>query len=140
MVIINAKDLIAGRLATEVSKRALNGEKIDIVNSEKAIITGKKETILKKYKERRERGHPFKGPYFPTMPDRLLRRIVRGMLPYKKERGLKAYKNVMCYIVIPKNLESEKLETIKNAHIAKSGALKFITIEDICKSLRRWKQ
>lgn len=137
MTTINAKDLIAGRLATTVAKRALEGEKIDIVNSEKAIITGKKESIMQKYKEMREKGHPYKGPYFPTMPDRFLRRIIRGMLPYKQERGRKAFENIMCYIGIPKELESKKLETIKNVHISKSRAIKFITIEQICNLLRK---
>jgi large subunit ribosomal protein L13 len=137
MTIINAKDLIAGRLATEVAKRALLGEKIDIVNSEKALITGKKETILKKYKEKKEKGHPYKGPFFPTMPDRFLRRIIRGMLPYKQEKGRKAFKNIMCYIGIPKKFESEKLETIKKAHITNSKSIRYMSIEKICQYLKK---
>lgn len=135
--IIDAKDLIVGRLSTQMAKRALQGEKIDIVNSEKAILTGRKESIIKKYKEKRDRGHPFKGPFYPTMPDRILRRTIRGMLPYKQEKGIKAFKNIMCYIGIPKPLGSEKLETIKNAHISKSKSMNFITLEELCRSIRK---
>ena len=65
MTVIDAKDLVLGRLATAVAKRALLGESIDIVNCEKAIITGNKKTILKRYQQRRDRGIPTKGPFFP---------------------------------------------------------------------------
>ncbi|MFH1376689.1 MAG: 50S ribosomal protein L13 [Candidatus Woesearchaeota archaeon] len=137
MATINAKDLIAGRLATVVAKRALLGEKINIVNSEQTIIIGKKESIIKKYKELKDKGYPFKGPFFQTLPDRFLRRMIRGMLPYKQERGLKAFKNIMCYLGIPKEFKSEKLETIKNVHISKSKATRFTTIGEVCKALRK---
>jgi len=53
-MIVDAKDLIVGRLATVVSKKALMGEKIDIVNCEKAIITGKKTEIYSRLKKRGE--------------------------------------------------------------------------------------
>lgn len=137
MTTINAQDLIAGRLATEVSKRALQGEKIDIVNSEKAIITGKKDMVINRYREKKERGHPFKGPFLSMRADKFLRRIIRGMLPYKQEKGKRAFKNIMCYLGIPEELESKKLETIKNAHITKSKTTNFITVEKLCKSLKK---
>jgi len=35
--VIDAKDLVLGRMASAVAKRLLNGEKIIIVNAEKAV-------------------------------------------------------------------------------------------------------
>ena len=48
--VIDATDLILGRLSSIIAKKALLGEKIDIINSENAVITGKKEFILRNYK------------------------------------------------------------------------------------------
>ena len=137
MTVIDASDLICGRLATVVAKRALLGEKISIVNSEKAVITGKKEYLLRHYKEKAARGNPLKGPFQPKMPDRFLRRIIRGMLPYKQEKGLKAYKSVLCYIGIPDEFKSQKLETIESAHIKNSKALKYMTVGEICRLIKK---
>ncbi len=53
MKVIDAKDLILGRLASLVAKELLNGEEIVIVNAEECAITGSKESILQKYRERR---------------------------------------------------------------------------------------
>ena len=78
-MIINGENLILGRLATYTAKQALLGEKIDIINSEKIVITGKKKDLIKRYKQRAEKGNPLKGPFFPKMPDRFVRRAIRTM-------------------------------------------------------------
>ena len=49
-MIIDATNLLVGRLATVVAKKALLGGKIDIVNAEKAIISGPKRLVINKYK------------------------------------------------------------------------------------------
>jgi large subunit ribosomal protein L13 len=136
MVLIDGTDLILGRFATVISKRALLGEKIDIVNCENIIVTGDKKTILTKYKERVARGNPQKGPFFKKMPDRFVRRAIRGMLPYKQEKGIKAFKNIMCYIGVPKEFNEIKSETIENAKITKGKILKYTTVGEICKNLK----
>ena len=38
--VIDATGLVLGRMATDVAKRAKNGETVHIVNAEKAIIVG----------------------------------------------------------------------------------------------------
>ena len=93
-MIVNADNLILGRMATTVVKKALNGEQIDVVNCERAILTGKKKDVLAKYKQRVNRGGPFHGPFYPRMPDRFVRRAIRGMLNYKQERGKNAFKRI----------------------------------------------
>lgn len=137
MTVIDVTDLILGRFSTIVAKRALQGEKIDLVNCEKAVITGSKVTVLRKYKELDKKGTPLKGPYLPKMPDRFVRRSIRGMLPYKQEKGELAFKRVMCHIGIPEKLKNEKTETIESANISKSKTFKYITVEELCKLLKK---
>ncbi|MBS3172400.1 50S ribosomal protein L13 [Candidatus Woesearchaeota archaeon] len=136
-MIVDAKDLIVGRLATVVSKKALMGEKIDIVNCEKAIITGKKTEIYSRLKKKVDRGSPLKGPFFQAMPDRFVRRVIRGMLPYDQYKGKIAYKRIMCHIGVPEEFRNQKVETIKNANISNSTTLAYLTVGEICKHLRK---
>ncbi len=134
---IDAKDLILGRLAAYAAKQALLGSQINIVNCDKAAITGSKENISQKYKERRARGTPFKGPFFPRVSERIVKRAVKGMLPHKQERGKKALKRVKCYFGIPEALNEQKFETIQRMNILNSRTPKFIYVGDLAKLLGR---
>ncbi|MDP6642027.1 MAG: 50S ribosomal protein L13 [Candidatus Nanoarchaeia archaeon] len=129
-MIINAENLILGRFSTIVAKKALMGEAIDVVNVEKAVIVGTKENILDKYKTRRERGETLHGPYFPRTPDRLVRRTIRGMLPYKQEKGRLAFKRIKCYVGIPEDLKDKKIETLDKAKLSPQK-MKFLTIKQL---------
>lgn len=115
MTVIDASGHIVGRLSSFVAKRLLGGEEIHVVNSEKAIITGDMDRIFKEYQEIRKIGSQRKGPYYPKRPDRILKRTVRGMLPYQKPRGREALKRLRVYIGIPSELEDEKMERIEKA-------------------------
>ena len=134
MKVIDGTGLIVGRVATYAAKKALEGEKVVLVNCDKMIFTGKKDTVFNKFKERRERGSPHWGPYYPRMSDRIVRRTVRGMLPYKKERGKNAFRKVMCHIGIPNDIK-EKPETIKSASYAKLKTTRFVEVGVIAKLL-----
>jgi len=57
------------------------------------------------------------------------------MLPYKKDKGIKAFKSIKCHIGIPEEMKSQKPETLKNANIEKVPNLKYITVKDICKHI-----
>jgi len=74
-MIIDAADLIVGRLATVAAKKALLGEKIDIVNAEKAVMTGNKDAIINKFKQRINRGAALVGPFIHKSPERSLSEI-----------------------------------------------------------------
>ena len=134
-MIIDATDLIAGRLGTLAAKKAILGEGIVIVNSEKCVISGRSKMVLKKCKERADRGTPSKGPFIPKQPDRYLKRIIRGMIPYKSAKGKAAFKRIKCFIGIPDNYKEQKIETIENINVSKLSNANFITIKDICKHL-----
>ena len=139
-MIIDASDMILGRLATYIAKKALLGEKVDIVNCEKAVITGNKKSVFEKYKKRNERGsRPTKGPFIPKMPDRFVRRCIRGMLPYKQEKGINAFKRVMCYIGMPDEFKDKKVEIIQEYNISKVSSLKYVYVNEICRSMKERK-
>ena len=129
-MIIDAKNQIVGRIATFAAKQALLGQKVDIINSEDAIMTGSKENIQAKYKERRKKGGPHHGPYYARLPDRIVRRIIRGMLPYKQERGKKAFARVMCYIGTPKDVEGQQTK-VPGADYTKLRTAQYLTIQKI---------
>jgi len=133
-MIIDATDLIVGRLATVVAKKALLGEKIDIVNCENAVMTGSRREVLAKFKQKRDRGVPLQGPYYPRQADRIVRRVVRGMLPYKQAKGEQAFKNVMCYLGVPAGMEG-KPETIESANVKKVPNMKYLRLSEISKQI-----
>jgi len=130
--VFDATDLTAGRLASIVAKMALEGEKIEIINAEKAVISGNKKQIFDNFKQKRDRGTPFHGPYYPKRSDLILKRIIRGMLPYKRERGIKAMKDIMVYIGNPNNKQGETIESI---NLKKMKIDKYIYLEDLSKKL-----
>ncbi|OYT31536.1 MAG: 50S ribosomal protein L13 [Thermofilum sp. ex4484_79] len=132
--VINAEGCILGRLASYIAKRLLSGDKIVVVNAEKAIVTGRKREIIERYKRRlrwRTYYNPEKrGPKIPKRPDRVFKRTVRGMLPYKKEKGRTALKNLKVYIGVPEEYANvEYLEVPE----AKKDFLKteYLTLEEI---------
>ena len=130
-MIINAENLIIGRIATFASKQALLGEKVEIVNSEKAVVSGTKLAVVKRYKKYFDRGTPSKGPFIPKSPERLLKRIIRGMLPYKQPKGKLAFNRIKCYVGVPENFKDQKVETFEYLNKNKLPNTNFVTIKEI---------
>ena len=113
----DAKDKVLGRLASHVASTLLvtrregSPTKVIIINAEDAIVTGSKDRVLAAdYDRKYKLNHPRKGPFFPRMPDMILKRTVRGMLPYqKKSSGRQAFKDLRVMIGTPSNLNGESL-------------------------------
>ena len=133
MRIIDAADSIAGRLSSTVAKMAVDGEQIVIINAEKAVISGSKKEVERIYLEKIHRGSRYHGPYQPKMPDRLLRRIIRGMLPYKKEAGLKALRRIKIFAGTPDEYK-DKAEKLSNTQRT-SKVKKFVMLGDVVKRI-----
>ncbi len=113
--IINAENSILGRLASIIAKRLLNGEKIIVLNADKALISGKKDFIAAKYLRRwriKTKSNPLKGPFYPRKTDQILKRTVRGMLPYYKSRGKEAYHRLIVYNNFPDQFREKEIEII----------------------------
>ena len=105
-VFFDAENQIAGRLASKAAKEALKGKHVFIVNAEKAVISGNPVYVIKRYYQMVNRGNPYHGPFYPRIPDRMLKRIVRGMLP-KKPMGRLAFKRIRVYNSIPEELSKQ---------------------------------
>ncbi len=133
---IDATGLVAGRLASYVAKWALSGYRVFVVNAEKAIITGDKYTVFRIYKQKVDRGDWYKGPFYPRQPHLILKRIIRGMLPWHSWRGRVAFKRIKCYIGIPEELKGKQFETIPEAKPRfERGVVKYVTLEELSKFL-----
>lgn len=131
--VIDASGHVLGRLSSYVAKRLLEGEEIHIVNSEQAIITGDSDSIFKEYQTIRKIGSQRKGPFYPKRPDRILKRTIRGMIPYQKPRGRTAFKRLRVYVGVPSELEKEKLERIEKA--CEITTPRYIQLAELCKRL-----
>jgi large subunit ribosomal protein L13 len=133
-IIIDAKGLILGRMASIVAKRLLQGESVIVLNAEKAAISGKRLQIVKEAKTFLEVGHPRKGPYHPRRPDRIVRRTIRGMLPWKKPKGRQAYKRLKVYLGAPKEFTEKETQTILDARAEKLKS-PYITVGELAKEI-----
>jgi large subunit ribosomal protein L13 len=134
VTVINAEGLILGRMTSIIAKRLLNGEEIVIVNAEKAVLSGKKKSKVAEAKEFLEVGSPKMGPFHPRRPDRIVRRTVRGMLPYRQPKGRQAYKRLKVFIGLPEEFKDQKMETIEAAQ-AKKLTCPYFTIGEFAKEL-----
>lgn len=136
MMIIDANELIVGRLASFAAKQALLGEKVDVINCEKAIFTGSKSNVLEKYQSIMQKGNPHTGPFLPRMSDRFVRKIIKRMLPYKQEKGIQAFRRIMCHIGTPLELQGKETQTIEGANASKLKTMKTVTVAELCNLLR----
>jgi large subunit ribosomal protein L13 len=124
-IIIDATDSVLGRVASFAAKQALLGNKVFILNCDKAVILGNKKDIIEDYRKKTRRGE-VKGPFFPGTPARIVKRAVRGMLAYKKGRGLAAFKSVLCYGEVPlKYADSKKIS------VAVKKRIKSLKVEEL---------
>jgi large subunit ribosomal protein L13 len=130
-LVVDARDCIVGRVASNVAQRALDGERVAVVNAERAVITGNEESTMDTYRARAEVGSD-RGPYYPKRPDRIFKRSIRGMVPYKTTRGREAFENVRVYVGNPFDEEGEVLD---ETSLDRLSNIKFTTLGDISEQL-----
>jgi len=136
--VINAEGLILGRMASKVAKKLLNGEEVIIVNAEKSVLSGKKKSKVAEAKEFLEVGAPMKGPFHYRRPDRILRKTVRGMLPFKQPKGKNAYKRLKVFMGVPDELRDQKMGTLTEAQATKLKG-PYFTLAELAKEVG-WNQ
>ncbi|MDD5182218.1 MAG: 50S ribosomal protein L13 [Candidatus Nanoarchaeia archaeon] len=131
---VDGTNMILGRLASYLAKQALKGNKVILFNCEKMVITGDKQKTLGYYNERMQKikGHR-KGPFWPRRPDNLVRRTIKKMLPFKRERGKEAIARVEVYINVPSVAEGKKTTAFEKALLPPKT--KFISIEELSKKI-----
>lgn len=117
--IVDANGLILGRMCSIIAKRLLRGEKILVVNAEKAVLSGRRKSKVKEAHVFLEVGKPVTGPFHYRRPDTLFRRTVRGMLPFKQPKGKQAYKRLRVFMGMPDDLAGQKAEILEEARATK---------------------
>lgn len=115
VTVVNAEGQIVGRMCTHIAKLLLNGEDVIVLNAEKAVFSGKKKSKVAEAHLFLEVGAPMKGPFHYRRPDRFLRKIVRGMLPFKKPKGKTAYKHLKVFLGVPFEFKDQKMISFSNA-------------------------
>jgi len=127
MIYIDASDMVLGRLSSFVAKELLKGEQVHIVNAEKAVVIGNPSSTMAEYREKRARGDPYHGPFFPRSPERVVKRTIRGMLPYRTARGKEALKRLRVFISIPPELKGVQFAQVEDAKNKREQ--KFVTLQ-----------
>jgi len=145
-LVYDATDKILGRLASLVAKQLMSARKagreqrVIIYNAEHAVVSGPKTRVLANYDGKYKLNHARKGPFYPRMPDQILKRTVRGMLPYQKNSsGRGALRDLRVMIGKPSNLSGDELP---DGHawgdtgpIDRPLPLKFVRLGEISSSL-----
>ena len=130
-IVVDARDCIFGRVASQVAERVLDGERVAVVNAERAVITGGEEDVMETFKTRREVGSD-QGPAYPKRPDGILKRSIRGMLPYKTSRGREAFESVRVYMGNPYDDDGEVLE---GTSLDRLSNIKFVSLGEVSETL-----
>jgi large subunit ribosomal protein L13 len=125
-------------MASEVAKRLLNGESIMIINAEEAVISGKRLSIVRNAQEFLQVGHHRKGPLHFRNPERIVKKVVRGMLPRKKPCGMEALKRLKVYIGSPEGLRDKEKIMLSNADASNLRG-PYIKVSDLAHNIG-WKE
>lgn len=139
-IVVDATNCIAGRMCSHVSKLLLQGNKVSIVNAEKAMLSGNRYKVIEQYKEYLEINsvtNPIHGPFHPRRPDTILTKMVRGMVPKQKTTGLEAHQRLRVYIGVPEEMKAAKMQSFDDSKITKPEAY-YISMGDVAKQIG-WK-
>jgi large subunit ribosomal protein L13 len=135
-MIINAEGMVAGRLASKIAKKIIDKETVTIVNAEKAVIVGTKQSVMPKFKQRVNasvKSNPHYGPKYDRIPSKILRRMIKGMLPSRKKTAELLIKQVTIYNKIPKNINLKNVEIIEKVKCNEKHD--WMSLEEIAKDL-----
>jgi large subunit ribosomal protein L13 len=129
-IIIDSSGAAIGRIATFAARQALLGNQIRIINCDDAVITGKRHAVIEVYKAKIRRGGTGqRGPYISLIPERLMKRTIRGMLPWRISRGREAFKRIKCFNKAPEQFA--KNENIVKFPKAKSPNISLEMLEEM---------
>lgn len=117
-VVIDGKSHVIGRLAAFVAKDLLEGKSVAILRAEHTVYSMPLERAVKNRKtiiHKRCLVNPKKGPFHYREPSKQLRKIVRGMLPYKTPRGAAAFARLSVFDGIPLEYEAAEKKLYTHA-------------------------
>lgn len=134
-LVYDSKGAIFGRMATVIAKELLKGKSIDLINCEEIIISGRKGLFAERVLQKRKMGSggSLKGPRYIRQSDRLVKRMIRGMLPWDRTKGREAFKRLRCYVGTG-DLDEEKIKSAIQFEHRKPS--KYSTIKEIVRLLK----
>ena len=134
MIVVDGTNQPLGRLASFVARKLLEGETVYIVNASKVVISGNREFVYERWKRRvdlRTLSNPLRNtPKYPRTVEGIVRRAVRGMLPWRKKRGRDAYRRLRVFRGFP--------EDLKGVDVVNPGfklPKKYVTVEELSRML-----
>lgn len=135
VTVIDGKNLVYGRLASNVAELILSGEEVFVLNAEQIIITGERDKIFADFKAKVDRGDTTKrkGPFYPRRADLLFKRCVRGMIPWMTPTGRDAFRRLHVYVGVPKALSEAVPAEMPEADKVITG--KYTTLGAVSKFL-----
>jgi large subunit ribosomal protein L13 len=134
---IDATGHIAGRLCSEVASQILRGQRIVVLNAEKAVLSGKRDTVIAAWKQKLELGskvNPIYGPLHPRKPDNIMWRMVRGMVPKTKPKGTAGLKRLRVYIGVPEKYSGVAMTKLDDAMATRPLPM-YITILELARNI-----
>ena len=139
--IYDGEGVVFGRLASAVAKDLLKGNSVDVINCEGIVISGDKKLLAKKILAKREMGSggSMKGPKYPRVADRLVKRMIRGMLPRDRMKGQDAYRRLKCFVGAPGDVAPKGVPSGEGKDVVKLNfkmPMKFSTIAEVVRLLK----
>lgn len=140
LIVVDAAKCIAGRMCSHVSKLLLQGNRVAIVNAEKAMLSGNRYKTIDSYKDHltiNSVTNPIHGPFHPRRPDTIISKMVRGMIPKRKADGMIAFKRLRVYIGVPDDMKNVTMRSFDDSKITKPESY-YISIAEVAKQIG-WK-
>ena len=135
-IVVDGTNHIAGRLASNVAKLLLQGQRVTVINCEKIMMSGTRSNQIKEYREFLEINSIINykhGPVHYRRPDTIISKMIRGMLPYEgKPSGVAAFKRLRAYVGSPKELKSLEKIQFEKALIRKAAS-NYTTMGSLCR-------
>jgi large subunit ribosomal protein L13 len=134
-IVYDGDGAVFGRIASVIAKDLLKGNDVDLINCEKMVISGDKKLLAKKILAKREMGSggSMKGPKYPRTNEKLVKRMIRGMLPWDRMKGRDAYRKLKCYDSVSSAQLDVSGDVVKLKH---QMPRKFASVKEIVGLLR----
>ena len=104
VIVVDCRDHMMGRLASQVAKQLLCGQHVVLVRTEALCISGSlPRNVIKfhSFLRKRHNTNPVRGPFHFRAPSRIVWRVIRGMIPHKTARGQAALNRLKVFEGIP---------------------------------------
>lgn len=144
VLVVDATNMRLGRMAPLVAKNLMEGKRVVVLNAEKAVITGSKKAILKRYlmllgrSQKRSMWRP--TVWYPRSPENIVWHTIVKMLPRREPRGREAARRLKVFRGVPDAFKNVKAVSFEDALLKsirnRSGKLiRFMTVEELSKEL-----